>query len=89
MCEQRSLQRQGNQLNRQFGMGVKKSLFNFSSMSHTHTTSILAKNEINSIINKLTLWRQDRSVGAVMVYKLDGQGSIPSPVGSAGSLPGV
>jgi hypothetical protein len=32
------------------------------------TTSLLAKNEMDSIINKLTLWSQDRSVGVVMRY---------------------
>jgi hypothetical protein len=46
------------------------------------TISTLVKNEMNSVINKLTLWSQDRSVGVVICYKLDGQGSIPSPVGT-------
>jgi hypothetical protein len=52
-------------------------------------TSTLAKKEMNSIINKLTLWSQDRSVGVMMHYELNGQGSIPSPLGSGGSLPRV
>jgi hypothetical protein len=45
------------------------------------TTSTLAKNEMNSIINKVTIWSQDRLVGVVTCYKLDGQGSIPSQMG--------
>jgi hypothetical protein len=45
------------------------------------TTSTLAKNEMNFIINMLTLWSQDRLVGVVMRYELDGQSLIPSPMG--------
>jgi hypothetical protein len=37
---------------------------------------------MNSVINKLTLWSQDGSVDGVTRYELDGQGSIPSPVGA-------
>jgi hypothetical protein len=37
---------------------------------------------MNSIINKLTLWNQDRSEGVVTHYELDSQGSIPHPVGA-------
>jgi hypothetical protein len=37
---------------------------------------------MNSIINKLTLWSQDRSVGVVTCYGLDGQGSVPTLVGA-------
>jgi hypothetical protein len=36
---------------------------------------------MNCIINKLTLWSQDRPVGTVMHYELDSQGLIPSAVG--------
>jgi hypothetical protein len=45
------------------------------------TTSTLAKNEMNSIINKLTLWSQDWLVGVVTRYELDGQSSFTSPIG--------
>jgi hypothetical protein len=48
----------------------------------TKVTSTLAKNEMNSIIKKLTLWNQGRSIGVVTCYKLDSRGSVPSAVGA-------
>jgi hypothetical protein len=45
-------------------------------------TSTLTKNEMNSVIDELTLWSQETSVGVVTLYKLDGQGLILSAVGA-------
>jgi hypothetical protein len=64
-------------LNIRFRMGVNK-IFSILTVCHIHlkmkdyvftlatATSTLAKNEMNSIINKLTLWTQDTSVDVVM-----------------------
>jgi hypothetical protein len=50
--------------------------------THAKATSTHTKNEMNSIIDELTLRSQERSVGVVTRYKLDGRGSIPSAVGA-------
>jgi hypothetical protein len=83
-----------NSLNSWFGMGVNK-VFQFQQhldiiLTFRHerlctysckTSSTLGKNETNSVVNQLTLWSQDRSVGIVARYEL---GSIPIPVGGGG-----
>jgi hypothetical protein len=40
-------------------------------------TSTLAKNEMNSMLNKLTVWSEERSVGVLMRYKQDSQIQFP------------